>query len=54
MIILLFNVDSSKTQKPGTIASLDLTDPQQSILPVKTRGHAAKRNANGKFVYTCA
>ena len=37
-IILLFNVDSSKTQKPGTIVSLDLTDPQQSMLSVRTRG----------------
>ena len=54
MIILLFNVDSSKTQKPGTIVSLDLADPQQSMLPVRTRGHAAKRDTNGKFVYICA
>ena len=50
--IVKINVDSNKTQKPGTTAFSDLPDPEQSAIAMRTtRGCAAKRDTNGKLVY---
>ena len=49
----MLNIASNKTKKPVTTASSGLPGPQQSAIAMRTtRGHAAKRDTNGKLVYS--